>query len=316
MAFQSLIPTGTRTDGIKRFLKAVGLYRAAVHLDRALDGVYAGCKNAFQILHAAFENAAYDRANDADELPFPPSRMVYLVTNVYTHEWFFQSGVRGTQSIRDILKRNSLEIDKFSSILDFGCGCGRIVRHWKDLKGPRLYGSDYNAMLVRWCASNLPFAEFAVNSLESGFDYEDEKFDFIYAISVFTHMTEEMGLFWIRELNRVLKPGGIMYLTFMGETRARALRKELWECFESGELVVTGAADAGGNSCAAFHPERYVRNVVAKGLNVLDFVPNGATDAFQDVFLLQKKGARAESTNEMCRRDPPETVALCIGVRP
>ena len=165
------------------------------------------------------------------------------------------------------------------------------MRHWNDLKGPKLYGSDYNPRLVKWCDSNLPFAEFAVNSLESGFNYEDEKFDFIYAISVFTHLTEKMGFFWIRELDRVLKPGGIMYLTFMGTTRAPSLRKELRECFEAGQFVVTGAEHTGRNTCAAFHPERYIRNVFAKGLNVLDFVPGGATDAFQDVFLLQKKSA-------------------------
>jgi SAM-dependent methyltransferase len=279
---------GTRRDGIKRFLKAVGLYRATVYLYCKELDIYAQCKNVLQFLLGVFGNAAYRKANDADGLPFPPARMVYLVTNTYTHEWFYQSGIRGTQCIRDILKRNNSAMDKFSSILDFGCGCGRIMRHWKDLKGPKLYGSDYNPRLVRWCDSNLPFAKFAVNSLESGFNYEDEKFDFIYAISVFTHLTEKMGLFWIRELDRVLKPGGIMYLTFMGATRAPSLRKELRECFEAGELVVTGAEHTGRNICATFHPERYIRNVFAKGLNVLDFVPGGAIDAFQDVFLLQK----------------------------
>ncbi len=220
---------------------------------------------------------------------FKPATIAYLVTNTYTHEWFYQSGIRGSQCIRDILKRNNFEVDKFSSILDFGCGCGRIMRHWKNLKGPKLYGSDYNPRLVKWCDFNLPFAEFAVNSLESGFKYEDEKFDFIYAISVFTHLTEKMGLFWISELDRVLKPGGIMYLTFMGTTRAPSLPKELRACFEAGQLVVTGAKHTGRNTCAAFHPEQYIRNVFARGLNVLDFIPGGATDAFQDVFLLQKK---------------------------
>jgi 2-polyprenyl-3-methyl-5-hydroxy-6-metoxy-1,4-benzoquinol methylase len=280
---------GHDIDRIKRFLKAVGLYRAAVYFySRVLD-IYARCKNVMQFIRGVFENATYRKTIEADGLPFPPARMVYLVTNTYTYEWFYQSGIRGTQCIRDILKKNNFEIAKFSSILDFGCGCGRIMRHWINLKGPNLYGSDYNPRLVKWCNSNIPFAEFAVNSLESGFNYENEKFDFIYAISVFTHLEEKMGLFWIRELIRVLKPGGVMYLTFMGATRVPFLHKESRERFEAGQLVVMGAERTGKNTCAAFHPEQYIRNVFAKGLNVLDFVPGGATDASQDVFLLQKK---------------------------
>jgi hypothetical protein len=97
-----------------------------------------------------------------------------------------------------------------------------------------------------------------------------------------------MGLFWIRELGRVLKPKGVMYLTFMGTTRVPSLRKELRERFDRGELVVTGEERAGKNTCAAFHPEQYIRNIFAKGFTIVDFVPGGATDAFQDVFLLQK----------------------------
>ena len=279
----------TRREGIKRFLKDVGLYRAAVYLYSTALNIYAQWRNMLQFLRGVFQNAAYRKTNKGDGLSFPPARMVYLVTNTYTHQWFYESGIKGTQCIRTILKNNNFEINKFSSILDFGCGCGRIMRHWKNLNGPHLYGSDYNPKLVKWCDSNLPFAEFAVNPLESGFNYEDEKFDFIYAISVFTHLTEEMGLFWIKELGRVLKSGGIMYLTFMGTTRASLLPKELRKRFEAGELVVTGAELAGKNTCAAFHPEQYIRNVFAKGFNVLDFVPGGAADAFQDVFLLQKK---------------------------
>jgi 2-polyprenyl-3-methyl-5-hydroxy-6-metoxy-1,4-benzoquinol methylase len=284
----------TRRDRIKRYLKAAGLYRGAVYFYSTALNIYAQCKNEVQFLRGVLQNTAYRKKTDTDGLPFPPARVVYLVTNTYTHQWFYDSGIKGSQCIRTILKKNNFKINKFSSILDFGCGCGRIMRHWKNLNGPKLYGSDYNPKLVKWCASNLPFAEFATNPLESGFNYEDEKFDFIYAISVFTHLTEKMGLFWIRELDRVLKPKGVMYLTFMGTTRALLLRKELRDRFEAGQIVVTGSELAGKNTCAAFHPEQYVRNVFAKGLNVLDFVPGGATDAFQDVFLLQKKSKYAE----------------------
>ena len=88
-------------------------------------------------------------------------------------------------------------MQQFRAVLDFGCGCGRIIRHWKDLKGPVIYGSDYNPQLVEFCRRALPFARFSVNRLRSPLDYEDSTFDFIYAISVFTHLEEGDEDFWI-----------------------------------------------------------------------------------------------------------------------
>ncbi len=41
-----------------------------------------------------------------------------------------------------------------------------------------------------WCKSNLRFAEFRVNTLAGELPYKAETFDFIYAFSVFTHLSE------------------------------------------------------------------------------------------------------------------------------
>jgi hypothetical protein len=39
-------------------------------------------------------------------------------------------------------------------------------------------------------------------------DYANEQFDLIYAISVFTHLTEDLQHSWLNELGRV-KRGGL-----------------------------------------------------------------------------------------------------------
>ena len=264
----------------------MGLYRPAVSVYCWFEELSLKIKNTAEYLRSPFINAAFMKRKELDCLPFPPVRLVYLVTNTYRYEWFFETGTIGSQCIRSILEKNNMRIDAFASILDFGCGCGRIIRHWK--QDSRLCGSDYNPVLAGWCRENLPFAEFTVNGLASKLIYADETFDFIYAISVFTHLTEELGFFWMKELGRVLRPGGVMYLTFMGTTRAPHLRTELREQFEKGRLVVTGEEFSGGNRCAVYHPEKYVREILAKEFHVLDFIPGGARDANQDVFLLQK----------------------------
>ena len=44
-------------------------------------------------------------------------------------------------------------------------------------------------------------------------DYSDEMFDLVYAVSVFTHLSEEFQLPWLGELRRILKPNGVLLAT-------------------------------------------------------------------------------------------------------
>lgn len=273
---------------IKKILRAVRLYRPVVYAYCRMEILYSKAKDLLQFVCSPFVNAAFKRTTVSDGLPFPPVRLVYLVTNTYRYDWFYRSGEIGARSIKEILQRNNLDMNSFEFILDFGCGCGRMIRQWKALKKPQLFGTDYNPLLVAWCRKHLAFAEFAVNSPSARLSYEDEQFDFIYAISVFTHLTEELGDFWIRDLTRVLKPGGIIYMTTMGVNRVANLSAELQQQFQEGRLVVTDGDNSGSNACAAYHPESYVHRMLPEGMHVLDFVPDGARDAHQDAYLLQK----------------------------
>jgi ubiquinone/menaquinone biosynthesis C-methylase UbiE/uncharacterized protein YbaR (Trm112 family) len=220
-----------------------------------------------------------------DGLPLPPGDLVHLVVGTEDVEWYIKSGRTSADNIRRVLVKNSLALEKFRAVLDFGCGSGRIMRHWKDLAETELHGTDRNPALVAWCRQNLRFAQFAVNPLVGRLAYESAKFDFIYAFSVFTHLTEGQQLFWIEELSRILRPGGYLYLTTHGEAYLPQIPEELQPRFRNGQLVVCGAEHAGENMCAAFHPETYVRARLAHSLTVVDFLPG---EFPQDVYLLRK----------------------------
>jgi SAM-dependent methyltransferase len=223
-----------------------------------------------------------------DHLPLPPPEQLVLVYSMYAPAKFFESGLLGADCIRTILARHDMRLDGFDAILDLGCGCGRIMRHWKWLTGPELHGSDYNPYLVRWCTENLRFAEFGVNDLEPPLTYDDGRFDFVYGVSVFTHLDEELQHAWIEELKRVLRPSGVLYLTLHGRSRASELKPAEAERFRAGELVVRKPGAAGTNVCSAYHPESYVRHTLARDLELLDFAPDGAEDARQDAYLFRK----------------------------
>ena len=223
-------------------------------------------------------------------LPIPPGKLIYLVLGSEDVSWFLSSGKLGVESMQDILNKNGLLLDEFEAILDFGCGAGRVMRHLHNINGPALFGTDYNPELIAWCHKNLKFADFQTNPLVGSLEYKDECFDFIYALSVFTHLSEPQQDFWIKELCRVLKPGGYLFITVHGrEFYLPQILTEDRERFLQGELVVYGGDEEGSNICTAFHPEEYVRQKMAKGLIVVDFVPEGAAgNPRQDVYLFQK----------------------------
>src|SRR5678815_5338804 len=137
-------------------------------------------------------------------IPVPPRDLIYLVSGHRSASRFLKRGLVASNTIREVLERNGVEIDNFSAILDFGCGVGRIMRHWNRLQHPALHGTDYNPRLVEWCKQNLSFAEFKVNTLSGELPYESETFDFIYAFSVFTHLSEPLQFAWMKELARAL----------------------------------------------------------------------------------------------------------------
>ena len=235
-----------------------------------VDRLLTSCEYAFNPTVRA-QNARVKREGAPDGLPVPPVPLIYLVTGGQNIEAFLINGAEGAECIRLILERNGLDMNRFESILDFGCGCGRIMRHWSGTRGPRLHGSDYNPRLVDWCKKSLPYAEFKLNSALSRLDYGDGEFDFIYAISVFIHLDEASQDFWVAEISRILRPGGYLLLTVHGTTRLHELSPAQRREFESGQLIVTRENYSGRNICAAFHPEEYVRERLCLGLRVVDF---------------------------------------------
>ncbi len=223
--------------------------------------------------------------------PIPPSNLRFLVAGTNDVSWFIKSGQLAAQSIRDILNKHGIKIDDFRSFLDFGCGAGRVIRYWHKVNVPEIHGTDYNPALIEWCRENLPFAHFQVNPMAGSLNYEDEKFDFIYALSVFTHLTETHQFFWINELNRVLKPEGYLFITIHGEKYyLPQLLPEDQARFQRGELIVYGGDREGSNICTVFHPDVFVRSKMARDFIVVDHIPEGALgNPCQDVYLLKKK---------------------------
>jgi ubiquinone/menaquinone biosynthesis C-methylase UbiE len=278
---EEIIPLGGITkERIKKTLNTFGLYRSARYVWIHKPS-----------LHSLCQNEGYRIIGAPDGLPLPPDYLIYLVTISREVAWYLHSGVMCYQSMLYALKKQGIYVEDFEAILDFGCGCGRVTRYWKSIHGPHIYGTDYNPELIRWCKRKLgSVAQFQINQPNPPLDYSCNQFDLVYAISVFTHMSKQSQIAWIKELTRIVKPGKFLFITLHGQSRFFELEPEEQRLFKSGQMVVKQIGDPNSNNFGAYHPYEYVINYLAAGFEVIDFIPQGTRDANQDIYLLKKPG--------------------------
>jgi SAM-dependent methyltransferase len=201
----------------------------------------------------------------------------------------------GRQTAREILElvRPWLPKDgRVPVVLDWGCGPGRVVRHWKGLLGGNgvVMGTDYNERYVAWCKSHLKESQFLLNRLDPPLDMGDGSADLIYGLSIFTHLSEERHHTWAGELYRVLGPGGVLVLTVQGDGSRYKLLPAEQERYNRGELVVRGYQKEGHRLYAAFQPPAFMRLLFGR-FAVLRHITGGepgGLDGMQDTWVLQK----------------------------
>jgi SAM-dependent methyltransferase len=188
------------------------------------------------------------------------------------------------------------------SWLDFGCGYGRVLRFLVERVPPeRVWASDVIREGVDFCAE-----EFGVHGLHSA----DEigalrlgRYDFVYAISVATHVTEENSTALLRLLGESLRPGGLLLFTthgqwsldhieFYGSRWVPQQAEIARRVRERGIAYEPYGYYADDNYGLTWHSERRVRETMAElhgdALDLVFFEPHGL-DHHQDVFVYRRR---------------------------
>lgn len=104
------------------------------------------------------------------------------------------------------------------SLLDWGCGCGRVTRHMLAGRGPaqRVTGIDIDADNVAFAAAHYPGGDFRAVNLLPPTPFADASFDLVVATSVMTHLDEPTQFAWLAEMRRITRPGAVVILTAHG----------------------------------------------------------------------------------------------------
>jgi SAM-dependent methyltransferase len=190
-----------------------------------------------------------------------------------------------------------IRLTETSKVLDFGCGCGRVLRHYRQLcHSGQFWGSDIDPEAIAWCSENLsPYGTFVVNPSWPPLLFASDYFDFIFSISIFTHLPEAMHLAWLQELQRVTKPGGYLLLTTHGESVFSSVFQNapaawLAQYRQHGFYYYVGAMTDGLPAFyqTAFHTHEYLHDQWAQFFEIVEIIPKGIANN-QDLVLCRKR---------------------------
>ncbi|MEA3494587.1 MAG: class I SAM-dependent methyltransferase [Bacteroidota bacterium] len=218
----------------------------------------------------------------------PPNYMMYESFQINYNKYFFDGKDTAEWLMNQFGKYKKLEN---LNILDWGCGPARIIRHLSELtQDCSFFGTDYNNKTIKWCNENIKNVKFSQNNLVPELSYEDNFFDLIYGISIFTHLSEEMHHKWFEELIRILKTGGILLLTTQGNDFKQKLTAKESVDFKNGKLIVRGKVKEGHRTYSAFQPESFMKKLL-KSVKILDHIEGEklSNSPEQDIWIIQKQ---------------------------
>ncbi len=217
--------------------------------------------------------------------------------------WFVESGRRSLGDIRSVLALADHDVDNAERMLDFGCGCGRVLRHLRDAaQRVEIHGVDTDGEAVDWLRTSLPFVHATAIEPLPPLPFPDEHFDLVINHSVLSHLPEDYQDAWLAELSRVTRAGALLELTVHG-THAFEL---LGVTLDGSGRDMSGIRDEFRNRGFvyvrdeawkssfpdyyqnAYHAPEYVFRHWGRFFEVKALVTRGALD-FQDIVLLRHR---------------------------
>ncbi len=236
--------------------------------------------------------AYWVKVEQTDSDRVPPSNLRARVHGSTDFQGFHLVGARVASDIQQTLNQMNIAVPHGANVLDFGCGCGRVISHlvrghpdWK------FFGSDIDKEAIGWCRAHLSdLADFSANNEMPPSHFSDNFFDFIYSISVFTHLPEDMQFSWLEELCRITKPGGVLFLTTHGIDLLSANLRD--QAAAAGFYYGVGRGTEGLPEFyqTTYHSHEYIKGRWSKYFDVIS-ISSKAINAHQDLVFCKKKAS-------------------------
>jgi len=236
-------------------------------------------------------------------IDFPPPELHFMGNSAKD---FFTGGLYYCDLITECLSVSNVSQKNIKNCLDFGGSSGRVAFMFSYLfPKTKVFLCDPIKKSVNFVQSK--FQKIDAFSIETTPPFPNEnKYDFIFAISIWSHYNYNLGRKWLIECHNKLNKNGILLITTHGVCSVfheTLIHKDLrhfklvhdslinegfffWNCFPNNVDFDNDTQNSEWGHMTM--TDEYVRNKLIIGLfNVIEYFPG--RNASQDVYVLRKK---------------------------
>lgn len=185
----------------------------------------------------------------ASNTPFNPPQEIQQKFVGTSYEGAYAEAAAFVGQAREWATSYGQPLDSADRLLDFGSGWGRISRLLMTLVPTTcLHLLDVDPSMTALVNCTLPGANAITVDPFPPSVLGDDTMDHVLAFSVFSHLAESASSAWAEEFGRVLRPGGLAFVTVLDEY----FLSQVASCQE---VVRAGGNDAFAVSLAAMFPD-------------------------------------------------------------
>jgi SAM-dependent methyltransferase len=184
------------------------------------------CRSADLVSHGGRAPGPADRAKAEEVRPWSASFFADALYKIYNTEDPAAFNQAGEQHAKELLPY----IESKSTVLEIGCGVGRLVRHVAP-RARQVFAVDASADMLRFAKDYLKDLDNVELIHNDGWTLSavmDASVDFVYSWLVFQHIDVEEALSYILEAHRVLKPQALLWVQFAHFLGDHFFSHDLW----------------------------------------------------------------------------------------
>ena len=158
---------------------------------------------------------------------------VNTAKNDWTDDEFFQSGRRtvAEEVLTDMINICQGKAPGEMKALEIGCGAGRVTRALSEVFG-EVYAVDVSSEMIRQAKAGLADRPNVHLFQNNGTDLKvlgDQTVDFAFSSIVFQHIpSREVIETYVREVHRLLRPGGLFKFQVQGDSSMATAPDDTW----------------------------------------------------------------------------------------
>jgi len=261
---------------IKTFLASVGLEQIANKLSYQMQRtIHQSSNTNFQAAHP--------------DMRIPPDFLLYE-TGKLNFSHYHTSGKAAANEIHalDAIFGQS----PIQSILDWGCGVGRVTRHLPAFfPGAKITGADSNPDCIQWLQNNIQEIQWILSNAADRGETLSGTYHLIIALSVLTHLPANEQANWLKKLHSLLHPEGLVWLSTHGKAYLHQLTHEQKKQLSEQGILTLGAYKKGSRQMRTYHTYAGMKQLVGRDWEIVMYYDGQKFPGIlggQDAWLLKK----------------------------